>query len=58
MKEMESKSKRKTKFKFNCRDAISVFAVLMITGVLLAISAYAQPDHAGTFRTGRFFLAR
>ncbi len=53
MKEMESK--RKTKFKLNCRDAISVFAFLMITGVLLAISAFAQPDMPGGFEQGGSF---
>lgn len=42
MKEMDSKSKRKTKH--SCRDVILVFAVLMITGVLLAVTASAQFD--------------
>ncbi|MEI8003498.1 MAG: hypothetical protein WCG94_04120 [Methanothrix sp.] len=48
MQEPDSKCKNKTGFKkfFNhkYRDVFLVFAVLMITGVLLAISASAQFD--------------
>ncbi len=44
MKETGSNCRRKTRFKHNCRDVIPVFAVLMITGVLLAVSALAQPE--------------
>jgi len=44
MKETDSNCKRKTKFKHKYRDVFLVFTVLMITGVLLAVSAYAQPE--------------
>jgi hypothetical protein len=44
MKEPNSKCKNNTKFKGKYKDAFLVFAVLMITGVLLAVSAYAQFD--------------
>ncbi|MDQ1261129.1 MAG: Cna protein B-type domain protein, partial [Euryarchaeota archaeon] len=52
MKETGSNCRLKTKFKHNCRDAISVFAVLMITGVLLAVSALAQPELPGDLGQG------
>ena len=44
MKEPNSKCKNNTRFKGKYRDVFLVFAVLMITGVLLAVSAYAQFD--------------
>jgi len=44
MKEPDSKCKSKTKIKRKYRDVFLVFTVLMITGVLLAVSAFAQPD--------------
>jgi hypothetical protein len=48
MLKQDSKCKNKTRFKrifkHKYRDVFLVFAVLMITGVLLAISAYAQFD--------------
>ncbi|MCX6674722.1 MAG: hypothetical protein NTY37_13200 [Methanothrix sp.] len=44
MQESDSKSKNRTGFKRKYRDVFLVFAVLMITGVLLAVSAFAQPD--------------
>ena len=58
MKETGSNCIRKTKFKHNCRDVISVFAVLMITGVLLAVSALAQPELSpGALGQGDLFSA-
>ncbi|MCX6676922.1 MAG: SpaA isopeptide-forming pilin-related protein [Methanothrix sp.] len=44
MQKPDSKSKNKNRFKRKYRDIFLVFAVLMITGVLLAISASAQFD--------------
>ncbi len=44
MQKPDSKCKNKTGFKRKYRDVFLVFAVLMITGVLLAISAFAQFD--------------
>ena len=44
MQKPDSNCKNKTRFKRKYRDVFLVFAVLMITGVLLAISAYAQFD--------------
>ncbi|MFA6371729.1 MAG: hypothetical protein WCW68_03810, partial [Methanothrix sp.] len=44
MQKPDSKCKNETRFKRKYRDVFLVFAVLMITGVLLAISASAQAD--------------
>jgi hypothetical protein len=44
MQKPDSNCKNKTGFKRKYRDVFLVFAVLMITGVLLAISAFAQFD--------------
>jgi len=44
MKKTGSNCQHKIKFKNNCRDVILVFAAIMITGVLLAVSALAQFD--------------
>ncbi|MCK9442404.1 MAG: hypothetical protein M0Q13_13420, partial [Methanothrix sp.] len=44
MQKPDSKCKNETRFKRKYRDVFLVFAVLMITGVLLAISALAQAD--------------
>jgi protocatechuate 3,4-dioxygenase beta subunit len=41
---MKEPNKNNTRFKGKYRDVFLVFAVLMITGVLLAVSAYAQFD--------------
>ncbi|MCX6679658.1 MAG: hypothetical protein NTX42_04740 [Methanothrix sp.] len=42
--EMKEPNKNNTRFKGKYKDVFLVFAVLMITGVLLAVSAYAQLD--------------
>ena len=44
MQKPDSNCKNKTRFKRKYRDVFPVFAVLMIAGVLLAISAFAQFD--------------
>ena len=44
MKETDSDCRHKTKLKQNCRDAMLILAVSIITGVLLVVAASAQFD--------------